>query len=93
MSISYCLFHHESWLISPHTVPSSPWRRTVLVVDTIPSPFLVVPLTPAPGGEGWDFREGEPAAWLASDPWSCAPSHHQSPCPHTASSLRPTRSQ
>lgn len=36
VSISYCLFHHESWLMSPHTVPSSPWRRTVLVVDTIP---------------------------------------------------------
>lgn len=32
MSISYCLFHHESWLLSPHTVPSSPWRRTGLVV-------------------------------------------------------------
>lgn len=36
VSISYCLFHHENWLVSPHTVPSSPWRRTVLVVDTIP---------------------------------------------------------
>lgn len=48
MSSSYCLFHHESWLISPHTVPSSP----VLVVGTIPRPFLIVPLTPAPGGRG-----------------------------------------